>query len=190
MKKIFLLAFIMLSACVGTTPDSKFYTLSSITSAPQTYKSVNLIIGVGEVSVPQYLDRAQMVVRDSNQVELSVSELHRWSEPLGDAMQLALADDLAKYLPNALIKPTSLRQENFDYLLWVEVNRFDGIWNKTADLSVWWSVYNKNSKVVLREKTDLQLSLGNSYDDLVQKDSELINLLAKQIAVKIANLKK
>ncbi len=189
MKKIGLLLIVMLSGCTGFTPDSKFYTLQGVDRVEQTYKTANLVIGVGEVSVPQYLDRAQIVIRDDNQVELFISELHRWGEPLGDAIQLALVDDLALYLPSALVRPTSMRKENFDYIVWVEVNRFDGIWDKTANLSVWWNIYDKN-KIVLREKTELQLPLKSSYDDLAIKNSELVSQLAAQIAEKIANLKK
>lgn len=190
MKKIALLLIVMLFGCVGVTSDAKFYTLRKVNAVQHTYKTNNLIIGVGEVSMPQYLDRAQIVMRSNNQVELFISELHRWGEPLSEAIQLALVDDLALYLPNALVRPTSMRQEIFDYWVWVEVNRFDGVWGQDTVLSVWWNIYNKNSKIILREKTELKLPLKSSYDDLAIKNSELINKLAAQIAEKIANLKK
>ena len=189
MKKLVLGLVFMISACVGTTPQSTLYTLSAITSAPVIYENAKMFVGVGNVNVPVYLDRPQMVTRDKNQVELVVSELNRWSEPLGDAMQTALADDLAVYMPNAIIKPTSYRQENFDYVVWVEVNRFDGIWRKTADLSVWWSIFDGNGKLRAREKTDLQRKLGKRYEDLAIKDSELVGELAGIIAERLSKLK-
>lgn len=189
MKKLILVLVFIVCACVGITPQSTFYTLSAITSAPEVYENAKMFVGVGNVSVPVYLDRPQMVTRDKNQVELVVSELNRWSEPLGDAMQTALADDLAVYMPNATIKPTSYRQENFDYVVWVEVNRFDGTWRKTADLSVWWSVFDGNGKLRAREKTDLQKKLGKKYEDLAIKDSELVGELAGIIAERLSKLK-
>ncbi|MBE6444855.1 MAG: membrane integrity-associated transporter subunit PqiC [Alphaproteobacteria bacterium] len=190
MKKICLVALFLLASCVGTTPPSKFYVLNSINSTTNTFDSAKLFIGVGEVNVPMYLDKPQMVMRDKNQVELNISEFDRWSEPLGDAIQLALADDLAIYLPNATVKPTSFREEVFDYVVWVEINRFDGTWRQNVVLSAWWSIFDKNGKLVLREKADLARSLGKTYDDLALQNSELVSELAEQIASKLAKLKK
>ena len=192
MKKIFaLLALLAVTACFGgTTPPAKFYSLTSIGSSAETYKSARLMIGVEEVKVPAYLDKPQMVTRSDNQVELEVSEFNRWSEPLSVAIQRTIADDLAVYLPNATVKPSSFRREGFDYTVWVEINKFDGSWGKSMDLSVWWSVFDRNGNVVLQERADLSRPLGKTYDDMAVQDSDLISELSRQIAVKLARLKK
>lgn len=192
MKKVLtLLAFLGLTACFGgMTPPSRFYSLTPIQNSSDVFKSAKLSIGVEEVKVPVYLDRPQIVTRYDNQVELNVSELNRWSEPLSVAMQRTIADNLAVYLPNASVKPSGFRREGFDYVVWVEVNKFDGSWNKTVDLSVWWSVFDKNGDVVLQKKANLSRPLGSSYDDLVKEDSDLISELSLQIAQNLARLKK
>lgn len=190
MKKFIILLVLFTGACVGTSIPSKFYTLNSISSVSQTLVSPKLFIGVGDISIPQYLDKPQIVVRDRNNVELNVSEFNRWSEPLGDAVQLALADDIAVYLPNATVKPTSFRQENFDYLVWVEINRFDGIWNEDAVLSAWWTVFNNNSKVIMRQKSEIKAPLGKTYDDLARQYGKMISELAEQVAIQLSKLKK
>ncbi len=192
MKKVLtLLAVFGLTACFGgMTPPSKFYSLTPIQSSSDVFKSAKLSIGVEEVKVPVYLDRPQIVTRHDNQVELNVSELNRWSEPLSVAMQRTIADNLAVYLPNTSVKPSGFRREGFDYVVWVEVNKFDGSWNKTVDLSVWWSVFDKNGDVVLQKKANLSSPLGASYDDLVKEDSDLISELSLQIAQNLARLKK
>lgn len=192
MKKVLsLLAVFGLTACLGgMTPPSKFYSLTPIQHSQEVFKSVRLNIGVEEVKVPVYLDRPQIVTRKDNQVELNVSELNRWSEPLSTAMQRIIADNLAVYLPNASVKPSGFRHEGFDYLVWIEINRFDGSWDKTVDLSVWWSVFDKNGDTVLQKKANLSSPLGSSYDDLVKEDSDLISELSLQIAQNLARLKK
>ncbi|MBR2884267.1 MAG: membrane integrity-associated transporter subunit PqiC [Alphaproteobacteria bacterium] len=190
MKKVVFVALFLLAACVGTSSPSKFYVLNSISSTTNTFDSAKLFIGVGEVSVPMYLDKPQIVMRDKNQVELNISEFDRWSEPLGDAIQLALADDLAVYLPKTTVKPTSFREETFDYVVWVEINRFDGTLKQDVVLSAWWSIFDKNGKLVVREKSDLTRSLGKTYDDLALQNSVLVSELAEQIASKLAKLKK
>ncbi|MBE6452867.1 MAG: membrane integrity-associated transporter subunit PqiC [Alphaproteobacteria bacterium] len=190
MKKLILSLIIFLSACIGTSTTPKFYTLNSISASSQNFTTGKIFIGVGEVSVPQYLDKPQMVTRDTNQVELNISEFNRWSEPLGDAIQQAVTDDLAIYLPNATVKPTSYRQENFDYLVWIEINRFDGTWGKNAILSAWWSIYNRNSQIIIHQKTDISASLNKSYDDLAQQYSNLVSKMSFEIASQLAKLKK
>ncbi len=192
MKKIFaLLSVLLTAACFGgMTQPSKFYSLSSAAGAAETFKSARLMIGVEEVKVPVYLDKPQIVTRDDNQVELTVSEFNRWSEPLSSAMQRAIADDMAACLPDATVKPSSFRREGFDYTVWVEVNKFDGSWGKSADLSVWWSIFDRNGSVVLQERADLSRPLGHSYDDLAVQDSDLVNELSRLIAAKVAKLKK
>ena len=192
MKKVLtLLAVFGLTACLGgMTPPSKFYSLTPIQHSQEVFKSVRLNIGVEEVKVPVYLDRPQIVTRKDNQVELNVSELNRWSEPLSTAMQRIIADNLAVYLPNASVKPSGFRHEGFDYLVWIEINRFDGSWDKTVDLSVWWSVFDKNGDPVLQKKANLSRPLGQSYDDLVKEDSDLVSELSLLIAKDLAQLKK
>lgn len=192
MKKVLsLLAVFALTACLGgMTPPSKFYSLTPIQHSQEVFKSVQLNIGVEEVKVPVYLDRPQIVTRHDNQVELNVSELNRWSEPLSTAMQRIIADNLAVYLPNASVKPSGFRHEGFDYLVWIEINRFDGSWDKTVDLSVWWSVFDKNGDTVLQKKANLSRPLGQSYDDLVKEDSDLVSELSLRIAQNLARLKK
>lgn len=190
MKKLFaLLAVFALTGCIGSTQPSRFYSLRALDTAPQTYKSAKLFVGIEAVKMPVYLDKPQIVTRNANQVELSISELNRWAEPLSDSMQSILAIDLGRYLPNAVVKPSSFRKEGFDYIIWVEVNKFEGSWNKKVTLDAWWSVIDKNNNIIFRSRAILSRPLQTSYDDLVIQESDLLNELAAEIAAKLAKLK-
>lgn len=192
MKKIIaLVAVLLTTACLGgTTRPAKIYSLNSISDSSVFFKSAKLVIGVEEVKMPIYLDKPQIVTREPNQVEMNISEYNRWSEPLGAAMQRAIADDMAVYMPNALVKPTSFRREGFDYIVWVEVNRFDGSFGKTVELSAWWSVYTANGKLMFRGKSELSRPLGKTYDDLALQYGDIVSELARQISAKSAKLAK
>ncbi len=191
MKKFGILCLVLLTCgCFGVSPQSKFYSLNSISTVSEVYKGAGLNIGVGAVRVPAYLDKPQIVTREDNQVELNVSEFNRWSEPLSAILQQTLTDDLAVYLPDAMVKPTSFRREGFDYIVWVEINKFDGTWGKTAELSAWWSIYDANGNPVVRKRADLSRPLGKTYDDLMLQDSNLVSGLAREIAARVAKLKK
>lgn len=191
MNKLFsLVLMLMLGACVGTSEPAKFYTLRSAeSSVGYVNDKVKLSLGVNTVNVPDYLDKPQIITLKSNSVEMNISEMNRWSEPLSTMIQRTLADDLSAALPDAVIKARSSARENFDYTLQVEINKFEGSWDKEAVLSAWWTVLNKNNKVVLREKADLSVKMSDGYDDLVIKQSNLIAQLASQIAQKLSKLK-
>lgn len=192
MKKLFaLIAVVLLGGCLGGfSSPSRFYSLTPQEAPAQTYKSSRLFVGVEPVKVPVYLDKPQIVTRNANQVELSISENNRWAEPLSDAMQNVLASDLGALLPGATVKPSSFRKEGFDYIVWVEINKFEGTWNRQAELDAWWSILNADGKIVARNKVNLSRPLGTGYDNLVQQQSVLLEELAAQIAARLARLPK
>ena len=192
MQKLFaFITVIMLSGCLGgfSTP-SRFYSLTPQEIPAQTYKSKHLFIGIEPVKIPVYLDKPQIVTRNSNKVELNISENNRWAEPLSDAIQSVLATDLGALLPQAVVKPSSFRKEGFDYIIWLEVNKFEGIWNQQTKLEAWWSIINQDNQVIARQKASLSRPLGDTYDNLAQQQSGLIEELATQIAKQLSKLPK
>lgn len=68
-------------------------------------------------------------------------------------IQRVIADDLAYYLPKAAVKPRTSARENFNYLVQIELNKFDGSWNKNVVLEAWWSIKNASGQVVRQQKT-------------------------------------
>lgn len=188
MKKIFaVLALILLSGCVGTTPPAKFYGLRSVNANEvAAISSRKLSIGISEVEIPGYLDRPQIVTSQNGDIETNMSELNRWNENLAAMMQRTIAADIAAYLPKSLVKPRSSSREKFDYLVFVEVNKMEGTWKRSAVLDVWWYVVNAEGKTILRQRTDLQRPLADSYEDYVIQQSNLISVLSQQIALQIS----
>ncbi len=186
-----LFLFIFLTGCIGgTTMPSKFYSLESTKpeSVEKTY-AMKSIIGIEEFRIPRYIDRPQIVTKDANSVELKVSELNRWSEPLSSMMQRVMADDLSVYLPNSMIKPKIYARENFNYIVFVEINRFEGTLGKDVILEAWWSILDAKNTMMSRKKSSFSLPVGDNYDDLVIKESQLLNQLAAQIAKTLSGIK-
>lgn len=192
MKKLFaLIAVVLLGGCLGGfSSPSRFYSLTAQTPAAQTFKSARIFVGVEPVKVPVYLDKPQIVTRNANQVELSISENNRWAEPLSDAIQNTLATDIGSALPDAVVKPSSFRKEGFDYIVWVEITKFEGIWNENVVLEAWWSILDNDNKLIARDKVALSRPLGDTYDNLALQQSGLIGELAEKIAARLAKLPK
>ncbi len=192
MKKIVAcISFLLLSGClsIGSSAPSKFYSLRSVDSSQaEVLSQKSTKIGIEEIKIPLYLDKPQMITRDTNTVELNISEDNRWSEPLSSMMQRALANDMALYLPNSLVKARYLGRETFDYLVFVEVEKLDGALDGNITLTGWWYVINKNGNIIITKRIDIERPAGGSYDTMVLADSLLVNDLARQIAQNMAKL--
>ena len=75
-------AGLLFAGCAATTP-TRFYTLSSLVAAPGEASQglPHLAIGVGPVTLPEYLNRPQIVTRvGSNRIALA--DFESWAEPL------------------------------------------------------------------------------------------------------------
>lgn len=190
MKKFMSLVLILaLSACVGTSIPSKFYSLQGINRVETIPVSqTKLTIGIEEVKIPDYLDKPQIVTFKDNSVEMGFSEVNRWSEALSTMMQRTIANDMSAYLPQAIVKARNLSRENFDYVIFVEVDKFDGAFDDKVQLKAWWYALNRDNKIVVRERAEFSLPAGDNYDELVRAESRLVAELSQQIAQKAAKL--
>jgi uncharacterized lipoprotein YmbA len=89
-----LLLFGLLSGC-GSTPRSDYYVLSA--DAPGQPGTSGPAIGVGPVTVPEYLKRGPMVInRDTHR--LTLAEFDRWAEPLDFGIRRVVSVNLAVLL--------------------------------------------------------------------------------------------
>ena len=87
-------ALLLVGAC-GNPPRERFYTLDA--PEPPVAADGAPSIAVGPVSVPELVDRPQLVVRlGANQVALE--EQARWAEPLRGAIARVVAANLATAL--------------------------------------------------------------------------------------------
>jgi hypothetical protein len=57
------------------------------------------VIGIGPLTLPEYLDRPQIVSRRATN-RLQLADRHRWAEPLGDNIVRVLQENLAGALGN------------------------------------------------------------------------------------------
>ncbi|MBQ8785892.1 MAG: membrane integrity-associated transporter subunit PqiC [Alphaproteobacteria bacterium] len=185
MKKYVVVFTLLLSAC-AMSPNSHFYQLQAQKN-DVAISNRSISVGIEEVDVPQYIDRPQIVLIKKNSSELSVSEFHRWAEPLTSSITRILADDISTFMPKSVIKPQSYTMEQFNFTINVEINKFDAELNDKVTLDAWWTIY-RNGKNVARGRSTLDAPAGDTYDSIVNAQSNLINEMAKQIAQKLSKL--
>jgi len=145
-------ACLLLASCANTSP-TRFYTLSSLSATPGEtpgMASRDLTVAVGPVTLPEYLNRPQLVTRDgSNQVRLA--DFDSWIEPVQGLFARTLVENLSVLLgtDDVLLMPQR-RPVRPDYQVEVEVTRFDVDTSGNAVLDARWWVLDERGEAVLR----------------------------------------
>ncbi|MBO7244097.1 MAG: membrane integrity-associated transporter subunit PqiC [Alphaproteobacteria bacterium] len=172
---------VFLNACfTGRSPDSTFYLFEQMAQKSLSNKKTAILIE--KIKVPALVDKPQIVLKKENSPEVIISEFNRWGEPLPNMIRQTLIADLSTYLPNAFIKPNDYNTEGkFDYTLLIEVDSFIGEQNSWATLSVWWTLKDKNDKIIARKKSIFESHTSKDYASYVEGQSYNIDELAQEV---------
>jgi uncharacterized lipoprotein YmbA len=187
-----LLFLSQLAAC-ASSPPSTWYLLTAL---PDEHSPAGgehqqaLAIGVGPVRLPKYLDRPEIVTRESEN-QLALLEFDRWAEPLTDNFASVLADNLAVLLSTqrVLLYPW-VRSMPIDYQVMVTVSRFDNRPGGDVLLRARWAILRKNEQEVLtvRQSSFSETVSSASHEGLVAAQSRLVARLSEVIAAEIRTL--
>jgi uncharacterized protein len=165
----------------GSTPASRFYTLSAAATPAAT--SSNLSVAVGPVSVPAVVDRPQIVVSTSaNQVALD--EFNRWASPLQNNISRVVADNLVALLGTSRVTlfPQALSADA-DYRVAIEVQRFDSAPGAAATLDAVWTVRRtKDGRTQTGRTTVREAVQEQGFDALAAAHSRAAARLSQDIA--------
>jgi uncharacterized lipoprotein YmbA len=156
-----------------------------------------VIIRVGPVTLPSYLDRRQIVTR-SGQNEIDLAEFDRWGGSLDEEITRLLVISLTRQLASkgiTVVPWSSVNLANAPLLYRIPVNlsRFDGALGETVVLNASWGVLFKKDKeenpLVIRESMITEVVGGNDYASLVAAMGKVVERLGKEIAESITTLK-
>ena len=160
----------------------------------QVSKKINItpgvIIGVGPVKIPEYLDRPQMVTKDKEGI-LKFDEFDRWGESLDIGMARLIREDLTVMLPGAKL---TLYPWNpsiaVKYQVVLEVVQLDSELDKDMSFVVQWMVIDaQNSKTVIIKRSEFrQPIIPQNYSGLAKTLSTACASLSSQIAEALATL--
>lgn len=194
--KIFLVvvAAALVAACgpnfknIGKESDpTRFFTLSqSFTALPEGEKALpDLMVGVGPVSVADYLDRSHIVVRkSSNQLELA--DFDRWAAAPEKEIQRVLGANLAALLGTQKIAGAPWRSELHPTVtVEVAVERFEHSEDGTVRLTAAWQLFDVDGGLITFRRTDLTEKAGDDYQEISSGLSGLTGTLSKEIATAI-----
>lgn len=131
----------VLTAC-GTSPPSRYYALESAGFDRTADATDSVVLGIGPIRVPEYLERPQIVTRGKNR-ELLIDDFSRWAEPVSKAQLTLIASNVDSLLENVIVLAYPYRGiADYDYRLVARVEQFDMDATGTTVLKVQWSIAN------------------------------------------------
>ncbi|MBO4480351.1 MAG: membrane integrity-associated transporter subunit PqiC [Alphaproteobacteria bacterium] len=190
---------LMLTACGfnSTSDPSRFYALNTpeVQQVRGPIKSINVI--VENVSVPQSVDRPQIVVKQADSNMLVVSEFDRWIEELSSALPVIISENMNMYAKNINARPKRFAavSSNTKYIVGIDFVRFDTEADGKITLSAWWTVSNNHGDILVQKKTTQTADTPDEksgrpdYDAIVAAQSKLVAKLSYKIVDVISELK-
>jgi uncharacterized lipoprotein YmbA len=137
---------------------------------------------IATVGIAKYLDQPQ-IVRHSSEHELTLADLERWAEGMGDMVARVLAEDLTARLPGAQVfvgdGPATVQA---DVRVELYVERFDPDPDGTVILAARWTIRRGNGTARLGVERITQRPTSSSTSDLVAAMSDALATLADRLA--------
>jgi uncharacterized protein len=177
------LATALLVAC-GTPPKERYYTLSS---APQDAGAATKALSatsivVGPVSLPDRVDRAQLVV-NMGPNRVAILEQERWAGPLKSEIARVIAENLSRELGAARVSTyPSTTSGDVAYQVVIEVQAFESSLGDAVTLDALWTIRTSAAGVKTGRSTVREPAQGTDYDALVGAHSRALAHMSGEIA--------
>ena len=178
---------LIISGCAS--PHSRFYTLNVGKSLGNVRPSTGyrLLVALGPVQIPDYLDRPQIVIRTGRN-ELTFSEFDRWAGSLKDNIAQVLSEDLTRLLSRngVSVSPWEWGAAS-DYRVSVDIRRFDIMTDGYVLLDCQWSIIGKDGiKILLTRQSSAKESVSApTYPARISSMSKALKKVSRDIAAGI-----
>ena len=172
------------AAGCGRSPSVTFYTLNAMAPEASAPTMTPHAVAVGPVTLPELIDRPQMVMRVSaNRVD--ILETHRWAESLKSEIPRLLAENLTRLLRPARVsayQQSASRDAEFRVL--VDIQRFETIPGEEVTIEALWSVRRTSVGAPPRKGHSLvrEPARGTDYDALVIAHGRALAAISGDIA--------
>lgn len=182
---VLIVLLVLISACSigGKSSPSHFYVLDSKAESVTNENLNNLLMGVGPITIPGYIDRPQIVTKTES-AELQLAEFNRWAEPMEGMFTRALTANIRSLTGSHRIHsyPWSSNLE-FTYRINAKVIKFENNANGDALLVVHWQLTHDREKSNLKTMhSEFNASASNtSYSARVAALNDTLAQFAQEI---------
>lgn len=179
----------------GSTPASRFYHLDSLAGGSGTGQAAQggkMVVAIGPVRIPDYLDRPQIITRRGEN-EFRLSEFDRWAGSLENDIVRVLSENVSAQLPPShylVIRWSPLLESQIasSYRVELIVNRFEGELDGQVVLKAQWGIFSDGKFILHNESRIAEPVAGKDYSLLVRAMSAALEKLSRDIAAEITSL--
>ncbi len=179
-QRFFLLtSVVLLAAC--SNGSKSFYVLTADGPTPS---GGGIGIGVGPVTLAEYIDRPNLVMAESAN-ELSVAENHRWAGDLAASITRVTAANLGRQFNTGNVRSYPWQSDDgIRYQITLDIRQFHGGADGYAVIEVGWRAYSLPDRKIKASRTfvDREPLAADGYQPLVAAQSRLLSRLAEDIA--------
>ncbi|MGH8508023.1 MAG: PqiC family protein [Gammaproteobacteria bacterium] len=177
------LGVMVLVGC-GSPPKERFYTLGVAglaANAPAADAGAPIV--VGPVTLPEVVDRPQLVVRIGTN-EVAILEQHRWAEPLKSEIPRFIARTLSQLLGTSRVSVYSENTSREAHLrVAVDILRFEAVLGSDASVEAIWSVRRlPGGKPTTGRSVVHEPIAGEGYDAVAPAYGRALATLSRAIA--------
>ena len=184
--------FLIVSAGCARTQATSFYLLAPLphSETGTTAAEGGLVISIGPVALPGYLDRPQIVSRPSENT-LHLAVFNQWGEPLQINFAHVLAENVSILLPtdHIAVFPDVIGTPH-DLSIAVQVTRFERDASGNAVLTARWQILEgRDSDVLLTRNSSFSLPIdGQDYEATVTALNQTLTDFSREVAGAINSL--
>ncbi|MBB5500866.1 membrane integrity-associated transporter subunit PqiC [Paraburkholderia sp. MM5384-R2] len=178
------LAGALLGAC--KSPATNFYTLSPDESLSSTGASRPIAAVIGPVTIPEIVDRPQIVTRIANN-EVAVNEFDRWAQPLGGDIGRVIAADLGALLNSQQISVfDAVRDPSVVWRVRIDVMRFESVPGRDVTVDVLWTVRPPGKVRAITGRSVARESVsGPGFEPIVAAHDRALASVSRDIAAAV-----
>ena len=190
-KRNLWLVVVLLAGGCGSSPPVDYYALQPIPGAATADPADAVVLGLGPLAIPGYVDRPQLVTQVSGS-QVQVDEFNRWAEPLATALPRIVTANVDQLLDSVVVVtfPYTSRTRT-DYRLLGRVIRFDTDRAGQALLEVQWTLQDAEANTILaprRTRYEAQASEPGDPQALVAALNETVAAFSRDIASQVSDL--
>lgn len=177
---------LVLSACVSS-PPVRYYSLSPIYTDYQQDPDDAVMLGIGPLSIPDYLNRSQIVTRDVD-AQMRVDDFSRWTEPLADSMHRTISTDVDNLLHGVVVVMypyDAVVRSHLDYRLVGDVNRFDADSSGLVVLEIQWAIVDTEANLLVparRNRYQAQMVTSGDFGAMVAAMNDVLSQFSRDVA--------
>jgi uncharacterized lipoprotein YmbA len=188
-KRIVLVPLVLSAAVLAgcASPRASFYRLAPDTSlTAMTASPPKQPVIVGPVTVPDLVDRPQIVTRNTNN-EVAMNEYARWGEPLKSSVADAVAGDLTLLLGSDRVAvATRAIADPQAWRVRVDIQQFESVPGEAVTIDARWSVHRFGDDATLSGRSLVREPVsGPDFDALVAAHSRALARVSRDIATAI-----